>query len=287
MAGIEILAVGDEQIAELESKQSEVTETVTTTEEAPATDTTDGEQGAVEQTEVEETEVAEEEAHTTYWGDVPVDVEVPKEISDVLKEHKIDEAKLISELFAKDGKFEVSDDTRKALDKAFGKTMVDGYLNLFKQQNQMFMDKHKSDAAAQEAQYAQNSTDFDELVGGDQGWTELAEWAGSNLSEGELAQFNAVMTLPGEHYQAQRAVVEALQIKRLAGIGDTQGDQQVTLLSDSGGGSKPKGDALPSQLSREEFQALFTSPRYNKDKQWATQVDRIRDATITREKASR
>lgn len=295
MAGIEILAVGDEQIAELESKTADNNNGTNANlspapeiEVAPVPDVPEGEQAAVEQPEVDG-EVKEGAApeHTTFWGDVPVEVEVPKEISDVLKEHKIDEAKLVAELFSKDGKFEVSEGTRKALDKAFGKTMVDGYLSLFKQQNQMFMDKHASDQQAKEAQYASNSTDFDSLVGGDQGWNELAEWAGSNLSEAELMQFNAVMTLDGEHYQAQRAVVEALQIKRLAGIGDKEGDQRVTLLSDSGGGEKPSGDALPSSLTREEFQALFTSPRYSKDKQWAAQVDSIRVATQAREKAAR
>lgn len=269
MSGNQMLAVGDEQIAELESKTT--VEPVEITEPTEVTEVT-------EPTEVVEV-IEQEPEHTIFWGDTPVEIEVPVEISSALAEHKIDESKLMAELFAKDGKFELSEETRKPLDKAFGKHIVDGYLNLYRSQNQMFMDKQASDAAAQQKQLSDNSADFDTLVGGESGWNELAEWAGSNMSEGELAQFNAVMQLGSEHYTAQKTVVEALQLKRLHGLGEKAGDQAVTLLTDSGGNSGKPTDGLPNSLSMSEYHSLMQSQRYKTDKAYELAVDNLRRAS--------
>lgn len=288
MAGNEILAVGDEAIAELDAKGSQDTkpevadETKVTTEETVQTE-------VATELENQDEVVAEikEEEHKHYWGDIPVDIEIPTEISAALSEHKIDAEKLVAELFAKDGKFELGEDSRKALDKAFGKHIVDGYLNLYKQQNQMFLDGHKRDQEAQQAQLASNTTDFQELVGGDDGWNELADWAAENMTEAEQANFNAVMQLPVEHYQAQRAVVEALQIKRSAALKASGGDETVTLLSDQGSASKPDTGAVPATLSREEFQKLMFSDKYKSNPQYAAAIDNVRRATQAAEQKAR
>lgn len=297
MPGIEILAVGDQQQAEydeLQKTNNNGTNQNLSTEpedgkgdQAPATqENQEANEEVVEQEESEESE--EEEAEGFYFGDTRVEVEVPTEISEALKGAKIDESQLLKELFAKDGKFEVSEKTKAALDKAFGKQMVDGYLNLFRQQNQMALDLYKKTEADTAAQVKANAEDFQSLVGGDEGWRELDEWASTNLDEAQLAQFNAVMSLPIEHYQAQRAVVEALQIKRNAQIKSADGDSQVTLPTDgTGESSRSNSGALPASLSRAEFQELMFTDRYKKDPQYAQQVDKIRSQTIEREKAAR
>lgn len=297
MAGNTILAVGSEAQAEYEeqlannngtngnlSTAPEGSEEATTTEEDTITTTTETTETTEETTEETE-ETGEVDGY--FFGDTPVEIEVPQEISEALKGAKIDEATLLKELFAKEGKFEVSEKTKAALDKAFGKQLVDGYLNLFRSQNQMAVDKFKSDSESLSKQVQANSEDFQTLVGGDEGWGDLDAWASENLSEAELTQFNAVMNLPVEHYAAQRAVVEALQLKRKAAVGEAEGDSIVRLPTDGASGSGKSKDALPTSLTREEFQALFNSERYRKEPAWANQVDAIRRSTQQREAAAR
>lgn len=304
MSGIEILAVGEQAQEEFEQKQQGANNNGTNgnlstapdnAEQAPETTTTqEGGEQSVEQEQEEEggkepeAKEESEEEDGFYFGDTKVEIEVPTEISEALKGAKIDEGQLLKELFAKDGKFEVSEKTKAALDKAFGKQMVDGYLNLFRQQNQMALDSYKKELADTAAQIEVNTKDFNELVGGDEGWNELDAWASEHLDDAQLSQFNAVMSLPAEHYQAQRAVVEALQLKRDAQIKAAEGDQSVTLPTDGAGESnRSNSGALPASLSRAEFQELMFSERYKKDAQYAQQVDEIRRQTQKREQAQR
>lgn len=298
MAANEILAVGDEAIAALDSSTAEnnngtnsnlstapeTSKAETTTETTTATDAeskeTEAKAEGDENPESSTPESEEEEGY--YFGDVKVDVEVPAEISEALKGAKIDESKLIKELFSKEGKFELSEGTRKALDKAFGKTMVDGYLNLFKGQNAQAVESYKQEAAKLEETIKANGEDFKQLTGGDEGWNELAEWAGESLNENELAQFNAVMQLPPEHYAAQRAVVEALQIKRQAALQKANGDERVTLPTDGSAAPERQSGGLPESLTRAQFQEIYASARYRTDANYATQIDNIRRASQKR-----
>jgi hypothetical protein len=295
MAGVEILAVGDEAQADYEAKHSEVQNTDTSGLDTTNTDVVDESQkpvGEVTGDKPSDNEEANEEAESTdehqfYWGDTPVDIEVPQEISAALAEHKIDADKLIGELFSKDGKFELSAETRKPLDKAFGKHIVDGYLGLYKQQNQMFLEQHKQQQEATRQAIETNIKDFDTLVGGDDGWNELNSWASENLNEQELANLNAVMALPVEHYNAQRTVLEALQIKRQAAASAAEGDTEVNLISDSGAAAKGASDAVPNTLSKEKFQELMWTDRYRDDAKYAQSVDEARRRGQAAEKSAR
>lgn len=297
MAGVEILAVGDEAQAEYDAKQNEQQTTDTTTTDTTNTDVVDESQkpqggdvtGDPDTDNEEANEAAEEadEGHKFYWGDTPVDIEVPQEITDALAEHKIDAEKLVSELFAKDGKFELTPETRKGLDKAFGKHIVDGYLNLYKQQNEMFLTKHAEQQEQLRQSIEANTQDFDKLVGGDEGWNELNEWASENLSEQEIANLNAVMSLPVEHYSAQRTVLEAIQIKRQQAKQSAEGDTEVNLLSDSGSASRGASEAVPNTLTREQFQEMMWSEKYRTDPKYAQSVDAARRRGQEAEKAAR
>lgn len=304
MAGNEILAVGDEAQATYDSANptpvpesneaaaadAPVSVPAGHTTGDPATDNSEA-NGKAEKEDISSevtdsaTAAADEPKH--FWGDMPVEVEVPQEIAAALAEHKIDANKLVDELFAKDGKFELSADSRKALDKAFGKTMVDGYINLFKGQNQSFVEKHQAEQQAIQESIKANATDFDTLVGGDEGWQELGEWASTNLTEQEIAHVNAVMQLPVEHYAAQRTVIEALRIKQQAARKETDGDDSVTLLSDSGSPAGSVSAAVPNTLSREQFHELMWSEKYRNDPKYAQAVDEARRRGQKAEKGSR
>lgn len=300
MSGNTILAVGSEQQAEYEESLNADTNNNGTNGNLSTAPEVDGnpDPASVEEevqgdsVDTPETETGEQEPEATedgfYFGDLQVEVEVPAEISAALKEAKIDESSLLKELFAKEGKFELAEKTKAALDKKFGKSMVDGYLNLFRQQNTMTVQQYKADMEAQGKMLEANSADFDTLVGGTDGWNELAEWASDNLSDTELEQVNSVMSLPVEHYAAQRMVIEALQIKRQTAQGKADGDSAVVLPTD---GAAPAGgsqkDSIPSRLTREEFQTLMNTERYRKDPAYANAVDNVRRATQKLEKPVR
>lgn len=214
-----------------------------------------------------------------YFDGGQVEVTVPDDIAAAFAEKGIDSNKVLSELFAKDGKFELTAETKSLLDEKFGKGLVDGYLNLFKQQNEMAVKQYKSEADAATKLQSEITSDFTDLVGGDDGWNELDKWAESNMSDSELASFNAVMSLPPTHWAAQRAVIEALQIKRGAVTEKAEGTGMGKLIGDDGeAGSRATG-GLPSTLTMAEFHAQMATDKYRKDPQYAARIDAIRRAS--------
>lgn len=235
-------------------------------------------QGAAETTK-QKTEDTQESVPEYFFGDDQVEVAVPDDIAAAFADKGIDANQVLSELFAKEGKFELTAETKAKLDEAFGKGLVDGYLNLYRQQNEMAVKQFKSDAEAQSKLHEQITSDFSTLVGGDAGWGELDAWAAENMSETDLASFNAVMQLPPEHWQAQRAVIEAIQIKRGAVKTETEGTGMGQLIGDdtTAGGSPTAG--LPQTLTMAEFQGIMGSEKYRKDPQYAARIDAVRRAS--------
>lgn len=235
-------------------------------------------QNAAETTE-QKTEDTQESVPEYFFGDDQVEVAVPDDIAAAFADKGIDANQVLSELFAKEGKFELTAETKAKLDEAFGKGMVDGYLNLYRQQNEMAVKQFKSDAEAQSKLHEQITSDFSTLVGGDAGWGELDAWAAESMSETDLASFNAVMQLSPEYWQAQRAVIEAIQIKRGAVKTETEGTGMGQLIGDdtAAGGSPTAG--LPHTLTMAEFQGIMGSEKYRKDPQYAARIDAVRRAS--------
>lgn len=242
-------------------------------ENPPETTTTDvdpeGDDGA-KPDEIPET------APEYFFAGEQVEVAIPDDIQSAFAEKGIDGNLVLTELFAKEGKFELSADTKAKLDEAFGKPLVDGYLGLFKQQNDMALKQFKSDADAQTKLHEQITSDFGELVGGDAGWGELDSWAAENMSETELASFNAVMQLPPEHWQAQRAVIEAAQIRRGAAVQKVEGTGMGALIGDEGSAGSRGSEGVPGTLTMAEFQNLMGTEKYRTDPQYAARVDAVR-----------
>lgn len=303
MNGNTILAVGSEAQEEFDANQAKLENNNGTSANNSTTpgDDNQANQGVDSQgtesnadaqpdskgTDGSEVEESNGEDESLYWGDTAVEVEVPQEISDALKEHKIDQEALLKELFTKDGNFDLSDATKAKLEKAFGKQIVSGYLNLYKQQNQMAVDKFSSEQESVKQQIETNSKDFSELVGGDDGWSGLSEWAENNLSDEGVAEFNAAMGLGAEHYRVQRLVVEALMMKKQMSDKSANGDQSVILETDKGSNATNAASGVPATLTRQEFQALLFTDRYKKDKAYAAQVDAVRVRTQKSEKPVR
>lgn len=283
----EILSVGD-QPANNNGTNGNLS---TAPEETPATTVEDSNGNAVETTQATtETQTTEQETEQTteepqesvpeyFFGEDQVEVEVPEDIAAAFAEKGIDSNQVLSELFAKGGKFELTPKTKAKLDEAFGKPLVDGYLNLYRQQNKLAVDQFKADAAAQERLHTEITSDFNTLVGGDDGWSELDKWAAENMSEAELASFNAVMQLPPENWKAQRAVIEAMQIKRGAVVEKTEGTGMGELIGDDGEAGKRNSEGLPQTLTMAEFQSMMGTEKYRKDPAYAARVDAIRRAS--------
>lgn len=216
-----------------------------------------------------------------FFGGESVSVEVPDDIQAAFTEKGLDAQAVVAELFAKDGDFSLSEETRGKLDEAFGKPLVDAYLNLYKGQNNMALKQFKADAEAEKATIAANTASFNELVGGDEGWDKLAAWAGENLSDAELESFNVVMALDGKSFAAQRLVTEAL-VARYQAANKAEESDVIKLLTDTGGAADAPSSDLPSKLSREEFQALLVTEKYKKDPVYAAAIDNIRRASAAK-----
>lgn len=273
----EITAVGEEADAARAAAAEAATSVDTPVVDTPAVDTP-----AVDTPAVDTPDPVDQPADDTppefYFGGESVSVEVPDDIQTAFTEKGLDAQAVVAELFSKDGDFSLSEETRGKLDEAFGKPLVDAYLNLYKGQNSMALKQFKADAEAEQATIAANTTSFNELVGGDEGWDKLAAWAGDNLSDAELESFNVVMALDGKSFAAQRLVTEALMARYQAANKAEESDK-ITLLTDTGStGDAPSSD-LPAKLSRSEFQALMRTERYKKDTGYAAAIDNIRRAS--------
>lgn len=273
-------------ITELDGKptgnQPEVTEEVAqaevTTEATTAPEPSVVEEAATA-TEVEPTDTDPETGDGLFWGETPVEVAIPDEVSAAFEDKGIDGQAVLGELFAKGGKFELKEETKDKLYDAFGKPLVDGYLNLYKGQNEMAVAKHQAEFEAQQAVMAGNAKEFSEMVSDEQ-WGELDAWCAESLPEQELAAFNAVMSLPAEHWAAQKAVLKTLMSQRQASLAESQGDGAVKLLGDDSAQQVSVKDGLPSTLTRSEFQELMHSDRYRKEGDYAARIDSIRRSSM-------
>lgn len=179
-----------------------------------------------------------------FFGDTQVEIVIDDELSASLKEKGLDAMAIAKELYSKDGKFELSEDTKGKLYEAFGKFAVDAYLSGLKAQNEAWL--HREAAAVKEAEQAnvQRFEDVSKECGGEEGWSKLEEWALEHLSDGELEAFNAVME-SGNQYLQMYAVRE-LEGRRKS----MQGDDRPTLIEPSQAAA-PSEDNSP--LSRDQY----------------------------------
>lgn len=206
-----------------------------------------------------------------FFGGEEVTIEVPQEVEEELKAKGLDAHAIAAELYAKDGYFSLSEETKQKLYDAFGKFAVDAYLSGLKAQNEAFMLRSENEAKEREAADVQRFTDISKECGGEDGWNRLEEWALEALSDDELTAFNAVMQ-SGNQYLQMYAVRE-LEARRKA----AQGDDEVTLVQPSA----PAVDASDnSPLSAQEYiwEISQLSQRFGRDRKAAAEAQAKLDA---------
>lgn len=212
-----------------------------------------------------------QEGVSYFFGGEEVTIEVPQEVEEELKAKGLDAHAIAAELYAKDGDFSLSEETKQKLYDAFGKFAVDAYLSGLKAQNEAFMLRSENEAKEREAADVQRFTDISKECGGEEGWNRLEEWALEVLSDDELTAFNAVMQ-SGNQYLQMYAVRE-LEARRKA----AQGDDEVTLVQPSA----PAVDASDnSPLSAQEYirEISQLSQRFGRDRKAAAEAQAKLDA---------
>lgn len=206
-----------------------------------------------------------------FFGEHEVTIDIPQDVTDSLKEKGIDAKQVAKELYAKGGKFELSDATKQKLYDAFGKFAVDAYLSGLKAQNEVFFLKEANAAKELEAANTQRFSDVSKEIGGEEGWSRLEAWALETLSDDELTAFNAVME-SGNQYLQQYAVRE-LESRRKA----AQGDDRPSLIEPS---APAKANEENGPLTRDQYvQAIATlSQKYGNDRKAMAEAQAKLDA---------
>lgn len=204
-----------------------------------------------------------------YWGGESVDIEITDDVNDALKEKGLDAMAIAKELYAKDGEFSLSDETKQKLYDAFGKFSVDAYLSGLKAQNEMFIMNNQRDAEKAEQANAERYSTISKEIGGDEGWSKLEEFALSTLSDDELEAFNAVMNSGNQYLQAY--AVRELESRR----NKTQGDDSVSLIPGNAATATEGGP-----LSRQDYYAEMAKlgQTYKHDKAGAASAQAVLDA---------
>lgn len=214
-----------------------------------------------------------------YFGDEQVSISVPDEIKEALGEAGVDEKTLLSELFAKGGKFELSEDTRTKLEAKYGKVAVNGYLNMYKRLNEDSAKERASTAEAAKATEAEYAAEYAELVGGEEGLNSIESYVLDNFDEKRLAAYNSIME--SDNHAAHMLVLS--QIKQSMELNSKlkDGDKDVTLIGDnSASGSTTVDPFNKGYLTSEEYQRAMDTDKYWSDRAYMSRVDAARNAGL-------
>lgn len=255
----------------------EPTETEDSPEASPEESGKDPEDKEEEKEEPEPTEAPE-----YFVGDMKVNVEVPKEVSEAFKELGLDEGKILGKLFSKDSDFTLDEADHKVLSDKYGAYVVDSMLKSFKSQNDSMVEKFKAEAKSQEETFQKNSKEYWNVVGGEEGIAKIEDYILSNYEAGQLEVYNSVMQ--SDDHKSQLFVLN--QIKKQMELEDklNNGDKQVKLVGDDSSSSKQSSPLDKGYLTAEEYQNIIDAgnDRYWKDKEYSKQVDRARTKGIQR-----
>lgn len=207
-----------------------------------------------------------------FYGGQVVEIEIPQDVEESLKAAGLDAKQVAAELYGKEGKFELSPETREKLDKAFGKFAVDAYLSGLKAQNEMFLMTAENEAKEREAADSQRFVDCAAECGGEEGWTRLEEWALANISDQELEAFNAVMA-SGNQYLQQYAIRE-LEGRRKA----AQGDDEVKLIQPTEASKSTDDDNSPLSAAQYIREVSMLGQKFGRDRKAAAEYQAKLDA---------
>lgn len=212
-----------------------------------------------------------------YFGDTQVHVEVPDEIATALSEAGIDQKELLGQLFKKEGDFSIDDDMRSKLEDKFGKTMVDGYLNMYKTTNEQAAQKFANDAQVQADLEKEQGEKYVAAVGGEEGLALMEDYITKNFNEEQIAAYNAVME--NGDFASQMLVIG--QVKQMQDMADKleNGDKKVNLVGDKDAANNSISTPLDKgYLTNAEYNEIMNGDKYWTDKEYMQKVDAARIA---------
>lgn len=143
---------------------------------------------------------------------------------------------------------ELSAETMEALYKQFPKNLVDNYMANAK--------------AALDASINTARTEVFSVVGGEESYGSIIQWAGKNLNPEEIASFNTVMA--GGDLVAMKMAVKGLAAQ--ANVSTSKAPQLITNGKAAVVGS---GDTFDSQA---QYVSAISDPRYDKDAAYRSDV---------------
>ncbi|AHN84657.1 putative scaffolding protein (endogenous virus) [Gutovirus Vc1] len=253
-------------------------EGATTTEDGSTDTSTDGEGSTDDSSDTDgDTDSADDVEGEFYFGEERVNIEVPDEVSNALKEAGVDQSELLGQLFKKGGDFSISDDMRSKLEDKFGKTMVDGYLNMYKGINEQAMTKIAADREAQAALETEQGKQYAEAVGGEEGLVAMEDYITKNFSDEQIAAYNSVMET-GDFASQMLIISQVKQMQDMAAKLQN-GDTKVNLIGDKDAGNS--GISTPMDkgyLTAAEYDKIMDSDKYWTDSAYAAKVDAARMA---------
>lgn len=211
-----------------------------------------------------------------YFGDTQVQVEVPDEIETAFKDAGIESRDVISQLYKKDGDFSLDEETKAKLDDKFGKTLVDGYLKMYKGLNEQAINKFNTDTESAKAQAEKEGKAFVELAGGEEGLSSIEAYVLDNLEDHQIEAYNSIMG-EGSH-SAQMLVISQLKSTMEAIDKAENGDRKLNLVGDSSTSSSNSSPLDKGFLTSEEYQDIINVPtsEYWEDRAYQTKVDKAR-----------
>lgn len=212
-----------------------------------------------------------------FFGDTQVVVEVPDEISTALTEAGIDQKELLGQLFKKDGDFSLDDDMRSKLESKFGKTMVDGYLNMYKTTNEQAAQRFANDAKVQADLEKEQGEQYAKAVGGEEGLVLMEDYITKNFNDEQIAAYNAVME--NGDFASQMLIIS--QVKQMQDMADKlqNGDKSISLVGDKDSANSGISSPLDKgYLTNEEYNDIMNDDKYWTDKGYMAKVDAARMA---------
>lgn len=166
-----------------------------------------------------------------------------KQASDTAAKLNFNAEDLGAELAANDGKF--TDETYAKFEEAgFGRDIVDSYV------------------AGQQALASGSAAKVHELAGGVESFNAMREWAKTNMSEGEIASFDAAMRSGDDS-------AVSLAVKGLKADYESKVGVDPKLVT----GTQKVGDGPKPFLSQEDMVNAMRDPRYKESAEYRKQVE--------------
>lgn len=189
----------------------------------------------------EDEEASEGQGETT---EQPSEEEAPSETQAVLTK--------AAEMYSEKG--EISEETIEELSKMDSKELIKAYVEFYSKNAQ----NYQQQAALQDSQQSEILA----IAGGQEGYTEMVQWASQNLDPQEIEAFNSVTS--SGNYPAIRFAVEALQNRYKAAEG-----YEAPMVS----GKRSKGSEAKGYRSHAELARDIADPRYSSDPAFRADVE--------------